>query len=225
MNTHIHSIQFTPSNCINYPIIHNNFYGCTQFICIPVPVPISLHSEIQNNNIVNENISCASQIKCKKSTYPSELNTKTTESKPINVKPLNKYKCTLCVKTFKHKTNLKIHSKIHSSEAFVCEFCQKRFARKTNMAQHLRVHTGEKPFKCDKCSKGFQQKHSLLDHMNIHTGERPYKCEYCPKSFTSKCNYMVHRRTHTGEKPYKCTICGKRFTSKSGYNAHQKSKH
>ena len=69
----------------------------------------------------------------------------------------NGYQCPKCGKRFKHKTNLKIHSKIHSSDAYICEFCEKRFARKTNLAQHLRVHTNEKPFKCSFCVKSFKQ--------------------------------------------------------------------
>eukprot|EP01084_Bolivina_argentea_P305333 527464_1 len=132
-----------------------------------------------------------------------QTNNKYNNISHINAKQIsNKYKCIKCSKTFKHQTNLKIHSKIHTSEAFVCPFCEKRFARKTNMKQHLRVHTGEKPFKCHICEKACKQKHSLLDHVNTHTGERPHKCEYCTKAFTSRCNYTVHKRIHTGEKPY-----------------------
>eukprot|EP01084_Bolivina_argentea_P310990 538244_1 len=72
-----------------------------------------------------------------KNVVKSNVN-KIINNEPLNhIKPnLNKYKCNKCSKTFKHKTNLKVHSKIHTSEAFVCPFCKKPFARKTNMKQH-----------------------------------------------------------------------------------------
>eukprot|EP01083_Nonionella_stella_P056091 147887_1 len=156
-----------------------------------------------------------------------------TDGKPIadvNMTPYivqnsANYKCSECDKTFKHRTNLIIHRKIHSSSAYVCEFCSKKFARKTNLKQHLRVHTNERPFQCKYCIKKFKQHHSLMDHIRTHTGEKPFKCEWCPKKFAAKCNYIVHRRIHTGERPYKCEHCKKEYASKSGYNSHKKKYH
>eukprot|EP01083_Nonionella_stella_P172218 590301_1 len=136
---------------------------------------------------------------------------------------IDRFKCDLCLKRFRHKSNLKVHQKIHGSTAYECDFCQRKFARQSNLLQHRRVHTNERPFKCDQCGQAFKQRHSLLDHVRRHSGERPFKCDYCDKRFTVKHNMVVHRRIHTGEKPYQCTVCSKRFTSKSGLNQHSKT--
>eukprot|EP01084_Bolivina_argentea_P203091 346912_1 len=132
-NTMTHTLIQLPA--ANYAYSPHN-----PFMCIPIPTAFPSISLNGNINI------CSSS--------PTASQSQSKSQSPLNVLPTNnnntshnKYKCVECSKTFKRKTNLKIHSKIHTSEAFACPFCQKRFARKTNMKQHLRVHTGEKPFK------------------------------------------------------------------------------
>ena len=107
-------------------------------------------------------------IKNKKKTKKYKIN-------DSNYDPCDKYKdkpwkCTHpgCNKRFKHDSNLRIHSVIHTPNALVCNYCQKKFARNSNLKQHLRVHTGERPYSCNVCGHSFKQKHSLKDHMRIH---------------------------------------------------------
>ena len=81
-------------------------------------------------------------------TDPPTTNVITSTARKETISPTSKsknkdkpFQCEECSKTFKHAINLKIHKKIHTSDAFICGFCSKAFARKTNLRQHERVHS------------------------------------------------------------------------------------
>ena len=64
---------------------------------------------------------------------------------------------------------------------FKCNICNKYFKYKSQLKLHERMHVGEKPFKCDYCEKKFSRSTYLLLHKKRHTGDKPYKCEFCGK--------------------------------------------
>lgn len=86
------------------------------------------------------------------------------ESKPVID---GNFDCKVCAKHFKHRSNLKIHMRIHSKNAIVCRFCDKKFARVSNMKQHERVHTNERPYGCNICHQYFKQKHRYVCIINL----------------------------------------------------------
>ncbi|XP_036393920.1 zinc finger protein 628 [Megalops cyprinoides] len=165
----------------------------------------------------------------------------------VNRKPL---KCNECGKTFRHRSVLELHMRIHSRDKpFQCKVCGKGFKFSSYLQQHLIIHTGQKPFKCPdcgkdfaflqnmkthqrlhqqkpyrctQCRKGYSEESELQRHMVSHTGDKPHKCQLCDKSFGLAYLLRDHLNTHTGERPHRCQECNKSFPWLSSLLVHQK---
>lgn len=82
------------------------------------------------------------------------------------------YKCEKCNKIFRTKSQLTVHSKIHSENrmAIPCSYegCSRSYLSKFGLEQHVNSsHLGNK-FYCDICSAGFTTKRKLILHIQRH---------------------------------------------------------
>ncbi|XP_070587078.1 zinc finger and SCAN domain-containing protein 31-like isoform X1 [Erythrolamprus reginae] len=77
-----------------------------------------------------------------------------------------------------------------------CSICRKSFAHRSLLHEHERIHTREKPFKCNECGISFSQMATLTSHKRIHTGEKPYQCMACGKSFSHRITLHSHLASH-----------------------------
>ncbi|XP_061772041.1 zinc finger protein 62-like [Nerophis ophidion] len=165
--------------------------------------------------------------------------------------PIRPYKCSKCEKTFRHRSVLELHMRIHfKDKPCQCKVCGKSFRFSSYLQQHLIIHSGkkqhkcpdcgkefnylhnmrthqklhqEKPFRCSSCSKGYSSDQQLQRHMLSHNGEKPHKCHICEKSFSLAYLLRDHINTHTGERPHHCGECNKSFSWLSSLQMHQKS--
>ncbi|PIO31129.1 hypothetical protein AB205_0046290 [Aquarana catesbeiana] len=134
------------------------------------------------------------------------------------------FSCSECGGSFIRQEELIIHQRVHIEEKpFSCCYCGRCFPHKRNLNKHLKLHTSTRPFSCPDCGKCFMEKGQLLRHQRRHTGgELPFSCSECEKSFISNPKLIIHQRSHTGERPFLCSECGKCFAQKGHLTMHLK---
>lgn len=123
-----------------------------------------------------------------------------SEVSNIAIEKINKYKCNLCNKEFKKKTDYTRHlnRKNPCVINLTCLVCGIKFARKDSLNRHIN----------DKCKKSFDKiiKDSLIKKDN---NKKSYKCKTCTNEFDKVDDYSKHIIHLCNKKLTTCDKCKK----------------
>ena len=85
----------------------------------------------------------------------------------------------------------------NSNKKIKCDGCDKTFRYKSDFKLHRRKHIADRPFACDICTKTFKSLGDLNVHMRVHSEEKSYKCSICPKTFKTQSTLNRHNILNT----------------------------
>ena len=140
---------------------------------------------------------------------------------------VQRLKCNLCEKSYKHRDDLKVHLLWHSGQRpYECNVCLKKFYSRKILRRHCSyVHDKVKRyqvqrFQCNICDKRFTNSTSVKRHMYVHSAEKPFKCSVCPKGYTNKALLNQHLVSHSEQKGFPCHVCKRVFNWKYDLKKH-----
>ena len=144
------------------------------------------------------------------------------------------FKCKLCPKTKKKKSELGIHiSRVHKLGTMImCHNCPEVFFYQNQLETHMLVHSDERRFICDVCglklkSANRVRAHKITRHMSEEEKflrNEKYKCKTCNKKYINRVRLLTHAESH-GERIYQCDKCCARFKTKDAQRVHNRRKH
>lgn len=134
-----------------------------------------------------------------------------------------------CFYMTKHKSDLMVHLKSHSSERnFLCSLCGFRAKHKSSLNMHMKSHSGERRFTCEYCDYKATTGAHLRRHMRIHIGVKPYACPYCEYHCNNLENLHKHilsSKKHPGKPVYPCKLCDFGTSAARDFKNHLVSSH
>lgn len=146
-----------------------------------------------------------------------------------------RFKCSICLKEFEHKSQIRTHMRVHQrhvEDGYQCKKCPETFLRGTHWRTHQLVHVKNATlddilFPCKQCPKELATYKDLKAHVR-HKHKKKFLCDLCAQVFYIKFQLKVHIRKFHMPEPLnkeKCTHCGNTFLNKSNLNSHIKLMH
>ena len=110
--------------------------------------------------------------------------------------------CDHCSQTFRKKSNLTKHMKIHNTKLVdnkvlsleICQHCQLTFASRNVLGKHLKHEHPDKSshWQCDICDKIFSNRKNHLQHKRVHQSGS-FRCPDCKRIYKFRRNMALHR--------------------------------
>lgn len=137
--------------------------------------------------------------------------------------------CRNCYKCFPHDVTMKKHRWACTKErSFKCNLCDKSYRFKSELETHIKAHTSEFPFVCtwDGCTKRFHKQNFLKKHIRFQHEKRGVTCPECGRVFAGFTQKKIHMaEEHGHDKPFSCSQCPVSFVTRSLLNSHVRSFH
>ncbi|CAG9801039.1 unnamed protein product [Chironomus riparius] len=139
--------------------------------------------------------------------------------------------CEICSKTFKKRSSLDEHMRIHTRkpcDRYQCEICGHYIADIRVFQRHVKNHATESLNNtCHYCGKKSPNLKALKGHIRyVHELERNFQCRFCEKRFKTSRNLKDHEASvHTLEELYECSFCPRTFRNHSNMLSHRKNQH
>lgn len=133
--------------------------------------------------------------------------------------------CDICSKTFKTRSNLNVHIKMHNNQRnHPCKICDQSFFTSSHLKAHVKVHLKDAKYKCSvlDCGKMFIHQSSFKKHQNFHSGVKNHHCTICQRYFAQVCHLREHLKIHTNERNHKCQLCEKTFRRADTLRIHKR---
>eukprot|EP01084_Bolivina_argentea_P008477 15858_1 len=117
------------------------------------------NKNISSQNTSNDRNISKSVYNKKKTTHRTNNTQDAVLNKTFTKMHNGKYKCKECLKVTDYYSLALRHANTHNNEIrkHKCSYCNTTFKQKSQLNQHIRIHTGVQEYKCSKCGKAFTQ--------------------------------------------------------------------
>ena len=138
-----------------------------------------------------------------------------------------KFVCETCGKKYEQKSELRIHSLVHSEPRFPCKYCGKMFKSPYSQKAHEGVHERELKA-CTVCGKILSCNSALALHVrNVHFDQEKVDCNLCEKKLKNKIGLELHMKIihEKVDKKYDCHLCSTMFRKAGQLKDHIETVH